>query len=214
MRIKPPPRRKQPLLFDVTPDKPLLREGEKRARFGRLAEKLIYCSTGTIEIGSSGLYDAVYDGFWDDSYVEIKNVKKGSQIPLYLSRIEKDRAVVNSGKKLTYLIVIHSCFGVDSLSGAISSMASTVKQVIAAPFEVIESLLKGKSVKKVVKEVKGSRVGYQRKGYCRGYRLLSVSEILKQPMLATSHKHYGRMHDCPVEYKLLRHSSLSRKFLP
>lgn len=211
LTVKPPREAQQDRMFELLPEKSLELVGERRARFGQISERVVEgLIPDYVPIGGGGIYDVVYDGSWDNHFVEVKNVRRGSSIPLYISRMEKDAQVERQGHKVVYVITIHNCKSPDTLSKAWTQMSKTVKEVLLVPSSIIRELCVGKRLHKVVTRKPDSRIGYEREGYCRGYQLLKVSEIKELDFLARPYHYRSTINGLPFSVKLFKSSSLKR----
>lgn len=178
MLVKPPPAAVQRSLFDILPDKPLTTPGESRARYGRIAEEIACGVLGLDDIPNSGSHGCVFDAWGHGHYVEVKSCRETSSVPLYTWRQQKDKA---SGVPLAYALVIHRCGKCVTLGDAWRSMVSTVKTILVLPAAVMHRLTEGQPVHQLVAAVAGSRMGYERAGYCSGYQLVSIRSVLDEP---------------------------------
>ena len=200
-------------LFELLPDKEFSGVGERRARFGKIAERMAEALFPITPIRNTGNYDVVFDAAWGSTFIEVKNVRMGSSIPIYRWRSHKDMQVVGSGREVVYLVTMHRCKSPDTLGDAWTQMASTVRDVYAIPASAIAEAVKGSKVYKVVKENPGSRTGYERKGYCDGYQLLKTSEIMNMPLLATAPRLRAEVNGLTLSVKYRRHSHLRGKLI-
>ena len=213
LRIKQPPESSQTLLFDLPPNKDIDKLGELRARSGSVAESIVDKLTDAVDIINSGNYDVVYDFFWSNNFIEVKSVRSGSSIPLYLCRMDKDREVEEMGNSLCYLIVIHKCSGVCSLQELWKQMSLTVSDMYLVPSSVVRSLVRDLKLNKAPEFKSNNGVGYNRSGYDRGYKLLPTSLILNQPMMSSVKKVTGNIYGNDFSINIHRHKNLNRKLI-
>jgi hypothetical protein len=176
MTIKPAPTHTQDLLFDLPPERVFKAPAEARARYGSLVQTIVCRTLGLVEIPGSGIHDAVYDAHSPvhNRFFEIKSVHATNKIPLYRCRLQKD---ADSGVDPVYLLAIHRVRGAKSMSACIHAFAQSLTEVVAVSHGTIMDLCEGRQVFKIMSEVKGSRMGYERKGYCDGYVNLPVSTV-------------------------------------
>ena len=174
LTVKPPPDAYQPWLLDVIPDKPLNKNGEARTRYGRIVERIAIELLGLIDIPNSGSHDAVFDAWGHGTYCEIKSVRTKNKCPIYEWRREKDE---QAGVPLVYIFVTHSCKGAKTLREAWERMCDTIDNIYIVPASVVNDMVEGETLRQIVEEEKGGRMGYRRKGYCEGYRNISWSKI-------------------------------------
>lgn len=143
-----------------------------RTRFGDAAEELACKALGLDRIPTDGRFDVCFDAQdRQGNFFEIKSVKQGGSIPLWNWRIDKDR---KAGVPLFYVIVPHKTGGVKDTHELWAGLADTVTEVYIVPLGIMETLHgKGKQVTPNTFKEHGS----MRKGYCDGYRLVSVKSL-------------------------------------
>lgn len=205
MTLKLPPSYVQIPLIDVMPDKKLETPGESRTRYGKAVEEIVIELLKLTDIPNSGTHDTVFDAFGHDHFVEIKSLRATSSIPIYEWRRVKDR---ECGVPLVYVIGLHRCGKCSTISEIYQSMSSTLRTLLVLPASSIDALAEQFPVRQLVKEEKGTRMGYKRKGYCEGYRLIPAKVLLGLPYVAplqVSSALYGLNLDAEVKF----HESLT-----
>lgn len=179
MTIKHPPLLAQPPLFEMVPDKPIRKPGEARTRFGAVVNEIVNALLGLQDIPNSGTHDCVFDSYLRSrgAYVEVKSLRRRNKIPVYQWRIEKDK---EAGVPLLYVIGVHNCTRQATLAGVWNKMAETMDQILVLPAAVIEELAAAEPLQaiKSAKTASGERNGYQRKGYCEGYKNIPWEKLV------------------------------------
>lgn len=175
MRVKPPPDHIQPNLFDVLPDKEYETAGSSRTHTGAIVEEVLASILDLTPIQNSGEYDIVYDAHGHGTYVEAKSVNWRSAIPLYEWRRKKDR---HSGVPLVYAVGLHRLHGCAGIRETYSELSRTLDTVLVLPFHVLDRLAPKFRKRQLVKGNPDSRAGYERKGYCDGYRNVPVKRLV------------------------------------
>ena len=206
--VKPPPTEFQEMLFDIIPDKKLGTNGEARTRYGRIVEEIVCSLLGLTDITNSGTYDAVFDAFGHGAYCEIKSVRKNNKCPIYEWRRKKDRA---AKVPLVYLLCMHECRGAKTLTEAFMTMAQTLNEIYVASLDTIDQWAEGEEIRQLVKEEKGSRMGYKRKGYCEGYRNISATKVTQHHYL-TPIEVEAELYDVPLKARVWVDRSLDDWF--
>lgn len=183
MKIKSAPGFVQPLLFDVPQDKEFGTNGAARTHYGNTVQALVCDLLGLTEIPNSGNYDAVFDAQCPRTsrFFEIKSVHATNKIPLYVWRTIKDR---ESGVEPIYLFAVHRVRGAKNFPELRAALAKTFTAIYAVDSAAVEAAVASEPLRQIVKEVPNTRMGYQRKGYCDGYRNLPVSRVIRE--LATT----------------------------
>jgi hypothetical protein len=177
MRIKPGPQYLQPLLLDVAPDKEFGTNGAARTYYGAVVQEAACCLLGIHEIQNSGNFDVVFDGAcpYTGMFFEIKSVHQNNKAPLYVWRRQKEAAC---GVPMLYAFVLHRIRGVTSIRKCWEALGLEMRlPIVLLPLHVVDALCEGVEVRQLVKEKRGSRMGYERAGYCEGYQNLSVAAI-------------------------------------
>jgi hypothetical protein len=206
MTVKSPPTHYQPDLLTVIPDKPLTRSGEARTRYGRVVEEIVCGLLGLTDIPNSGSHDIVFDAHHKPSgtYVEIKSLREKNKMPIYEWRRTKDR---DCGVPLVYVIATHRCTRQATLRDVWHTMAATVDTLYVLPAWWVDLEARRHEIRRLVKPVPGSRMGYERIGYADGYRNIPFAAIIDAPYHAPV-KVESTVKGLPVQSDALFHASL------
>lgn len=188
MRIKHAGQMEQPTLFVLpSPQKEFGSNGAARSHYGQVVQSAVCGILGLAEIENSGAYDVVFDAQCRRSkqFFEIKSVHATNKVPLYVWRLQKDE---DSGVAPIYLFGIHKVRGARSIQECWEKMGESLTRIIALKHSTVTALTADVKLRQLVKERKGSRMGYERKGYCDGYKNLSVGAICEAaPELALTY---------------------------
>lgn len=143
-----------------------------RTRFGEAAEEVACKALGLTPIPTDGRFDICFDAQdTKGNFFEIKSVRRTGAVPLWNWRIEKDQA---AKVPLFYVLVTHDASVVKDSLELWGAFSETVKDIFIIPLAVMVELHKaGKTVKVKTNKEHGS----MRKGYCRGYRNVSVKSV-------------------------------------
>lgn len=198
LSVKPPPSHIQPLLIDTLPDKALETNGESRARYGVIVQDIVCELLDLTPIPNTGTHDVVFDAFGSERYIEIKSVREKNKSPIYEWRRRKER---QCGAPMLYAFAFHRCRGAETLDEAWRVMAETLDSIYLLSLDTVDALALAQPLRQLVKEVPGSRMGFERAGYCEGYRNIPWREIVGQlyerPRTVT-----GTLHGLPLEARV------------
>ncbi len=198
LTVKEPPTHTQQLLLDVPPKKEFDTPAEARARYGRAVEEIVTDMFSLCPIPNSGSADIVYDAHGRGTYCEIKSLHHSSALPIYEWRRAKDR---RSGKKLVYIVAIHRVRCAGGVFRAWEQLSETLDTVLVLPFHIIDKLAPRFKLRQLVVQDDESRVGYKRKGYCKGYRNIPRSVLAKcryRPGVTQRLERFGLNFECNV----------------
>jgi hypothetical protein len=162
-------------------------DGRIRAHAGAIVEKWVCQFLGAEEIPTDGRADICPDGKHGDFYLEIKSVAQGSCVPVYLSRREKEERFVRLGHKLLYVLAIHDRGNVIDLKGRDQISMNDLREAVLGRITRL-LVVSHRSVCRVAKGQKvvgirskmGSKAGYDRLDYARGYQLVPEGYFRKQ----------------------------------
>jgi hypothetical protein len=205
MTIKPAPSFVQPWLLDVPPDKTFGTNGAARTHYGAVVQQSVCALLGLVEIRNSGNYDVVFDAAcpYTKRFFEIKSVHYANKAPIYCWRREKETA---TGLDPLYAFCLHHVRGARSMSECWQALTRDFSlAVVVLPLSEVNRLCDPLEVRQVVKERPGSRMGYERKGYCEGYQNLPVRAILDAVHTVPKVHREVEVHGFPLSASLFVH---------
>lgn len=134
--------------------------------YGTAAEELASVVLGFDRIAPCGGYDVCFDGRRDSTFYEVKSVRRGSKVPLYTWRLEKDEL---AGVPLLYVFVVHKIKGARSVSEVWDGFEQGVEVWLLdrAHVKALATGLQRHTID-LKSTASGDRNGYQRKGYRHG----------------------------------------------
>lgn len=168
----------QPTLFSLPrPEKLFDSAGAARAYYGQVVQTAVCGLLGLSEIPGGGPYDVIMDAECRNTgqLFEIKSVHATNKIPLYVWRLVKDE---ECGANPIYLFAIHTVRGASSVQECWGMMGLHLSRIVALRHSTVSNLVECEPLRQLVKEDPSSRLGYKRKGYCDGYRNLTVKKVL------------------------------------
>lgn len=191
LTVKPPPAYVQDMLLPVMPRFDVPSNASARTHYGRVVEELVVALLGLVDIPNSGSHDVVFDAYGRGTYCEVKSIHATGSVPIYEWRRAKDRAV---DVPLVYVLAIHRCRGQRTSEGIYHTMASTLDEVLVVPRRCVQREAPKHKLRQLVQEVEGTRMGYKRKGYCKGYRNIPLAAFRRmryRPAVARTCELYG-----------------------
>lgn len=176
-KVKRPPSHIQPTLFELpTPKLRLTGVGSSRTRYGQVVEEIITHGMGLTPINTGGSSPVIYDAHKDETFYEIKSLRRTSSLPIYEWRREKDRTC---GVPLLYAIGIHNVTRAMDMEEIWHGMSRTLKKVLLVPAPVIDALAEEEPLRQLKSEKKSPRSGYHWEGYKDGYRNVPAKRIVE-----------------------------------
>lgn len=162
-------------LLSVDPMLNASSNAEARNAYGTAAQLIVCESLGLFPIAIDGRYDICFDAELDGIFYEIKSVHKSGKLVVYDWRLEKEMAC---GVLCFYAIMVHNLRG--ARSDILNCLRKNIHRIVVVPLDTISSAAR-KCPLNIPKPClpDNKRNGYNRKGYCRGYRNIPVSMILK-----------------------------------
>lgn len=179
MRIAP--ENGQRMLLEVPPTKAFMPGASARNLYGSFAQEVVCRALNLNPIPINGMFEMNLDAKLDETYFEIKSVRKGNKIVLYDWRMKKDH---DCGLNIRYAIFVHDFSQLTTCESLLLHMHVNPKafKIMLAPAELIRSMaLEEKKVLPIIHP--GKRHGHTREGYRDGYRNLPVQKLLKQSTL-------------------------------
>lgn len=173
--------RPHPLQADLfalgIPDGEIVGPGRARTFSGAAMEEVIiklFNLTPGRTVGTQAVCPDAYTV--DDRPAEIKSLKRGSALPIYEWRAEKDHA------DTVYFIGIHSRPPARTVREIWEGMATSLRQVLIIPGSAVYELARGYPLRKIkmTATASGERNGYQRAGYRDGYRSIPARVLLAE----------------------------------
>lgn len=160
------------------PSQPIDRVGKSRALSGEAMEEVINALFHLLPGPPNGSASVCPDGFTPEGRLlpcEIKSLKRGCKLPLYDFRLAKDLP------ETLYFIGVHKRGKCDNLRGIWEGMAETLKEVLIIPHAELVKLAQAQPLQTIKSQetASGARNGYQRKGYCEGYRNVPFQTLME-----------------------------------
>lgn len=184
-----PPSHVQQNLLDVRREGTFPSVASGRSFSGHAAEAIVRSALNMQEVAHDGKNTHNYDGAWlkGESYLfaEIKSVRKGGKVVVYDWRLEKGSLMPEDS--LVYLIAVHSCRGAKSHEEMSARMVETLDTVYALTSDEIKHLATSEPLRQVKPMDESGQNGYNRKGYCEGYRNIPLHKIKRLCSLVINH---------------------------
>lgn len=199
MTVKPPPTHVPQDLFpaeDIASisGRRIERAGESRVIYGEIVNQVVNALLGFENIPGSGSHDIVFDSFLRgrQTFIEVKSLRRNNKCPIYDFRRSKDKA---AGVPLLYVIGIHDCRKQATIANVWLEMARTFDTILVIPPAEIDRLAEAEPLQQIKSQTtkSGVRNGYQREGYCEGYRNIPWDKMMER--CAAVHRDAGaRIH--------------------
>jgi hypothetical protein len=196
LRVAPPPERTSAALLEVPPSGETT-PGATRAHSGRIVEEIVGKGMGLTLTPPDAKYDVCFDASRKGLRFEIKSVRRSGKSPLYDWRLKKDG---DAGVPLLYLFAEHNARGHTTLEGLALGLVQTLERVFALTHSEVAALAAAEPLRNIrtwrFESNRHTYVGYNRAGYCEGYRNLGMKTVREQsthtgPLF--SGKHYGQL---------------------
>lgn len=188
MTIAPPD--SQLSLLSVAPSFRIVKNAQARNAYGAVAAEIVCAALGLTPIPINGNYEACFDAAKCNHFYEIKSCKRNGKVVLYDWRMRKEQ---KANVDLTYAILCHRVKGSDGLR-LFDEMIDEGLELIVMPAAKVHALALEQSlvIPKAPKTPQAKRFGYNRAGYCEGYRNVPVA--LLKSMCASSKAYRKQCH--------------------
>ncbi len=171
MTIAPPSN--QLNLFQLAPSFNITKNAQARNAYGTIAQEIVCATLGLRPIPINGNYDCCFDALLDDTFYEIKSVKRGGKVVCYDWRMRKE---ANAGVALNYAILVHGVRGSDG-KRLFHEFTESRLQLIVAPAQLVHGFAYECGLHRMGESAGSRRCGYNRVGYRDGYRNLPVRAL-------------------------------------
>jgi len=149
--------------------------------------------------------DVCFDGESNGVFFEIKSFNSSS--PIYEWRRAKE---TNSGKPVVYAFCKHSLKKPENLTEVYEKLPSLLKSVYLISLGELNTIIKKCPLRKITSE---NQNGYNRVGYCDGYRNLKLRQIETLPLSLLS-RATCVFYDTPCESPLYASAEASAILFP
>lgn len=171
MTIAPPDYQMQ--LLQVPPSFTITKNAQARNAYGTVASELVCAALGATPIRIHGGYEACFDAHCNDTYYEIKSVKRNGKVVIYDWRMGKE---ARSGVKLLYAILLHNVRGSDGRK-LVSDFINGGLTLLVLPAASVHAVAARQQLRKLLQLSLDPRNGYTRRGYKEGYRNVPVAAL-------------------------------------
>jgi hypothetical protein len=179
--------------FDLCPDFAIPSCAVARNAYGNAAQEIVCAALALDPIPITGKADVCFDAVARGMHYEIKSVRKGDKMVVYDWRLRKE---LGAGVPLQYAILEHGVRGAKSSHEMWDQYSDHVLRCYLLPVALVHE--HASKCPLVVppppKTDKGKRFGYNRAGYCEGYRNVPVRAFapFTQPQEFVRWQMYGR----------------------
>lgn len=171
-------------LFTLRPSFLIKSNAQARNYYGAAAQEIVCRSLSLSPIPIDGRHKINFDAEAGGHFYEIKSVRRGHKIVVYDFRMKKE---ADAGVPLSYAIFMHSV--TRARSSEIMWSGFRAHSILVVPASLIHQLAAEEPLRFLgsdsVEAHKGDpRFGYNRAGYCEGYRNLPVAKVLERVELS------------------------------
>lgn len=159
-------------LFNLCPSVVIRNNAQARNVYGALAQDVACTALELQAIPIDGHCAVCFDAERDGQFFEIKSVHASGKLVIYDWRAEKEAAFL----ALQYVLVVHKARGCKSVSELLASFACYL-EIWQLPATTIHTAAQQCTLRQLVKQSTNSRNGYNRAGYCRGYRNVPLAGL-------------------------------------
>jgi hypothetical protein len=175
----------QQQLLDVPPRYKIGNNANARNAYGAAAQEIACAALGLSPIPINGKCAVCFDAETDKAFFEIKSVKRSGKVVVYDWRMTKESEAAvelarDEGKALFYAIVIHGVKGCRDGADLIRQFALAGVEILVVSAWWVYVLAKHETQQRILSEKtrkSPGAMGYNRKGYCDGYRNIPINKI-------------------------------------
>lgn len=149
----------QPPLFDQPRSGKFKSAGAARSHVGNLVEEIVVDAMGLRAIPTVATHDVCFDAELGLQHFEIKSLRRANKSPIYVWRVEKERAADSCA---IYLFAVHEGKNFESFEDAYKKLSKTLRFVYAVTLDDLEQMMLTLPLCKIE--------NMERKGYEDGYK--------------------------------------------